>query len=197
MHKLIVFTAPSGAGKTTIVRHLLGRFGQLAFSVSATTRAKRPHEQDGVDYYFLSQEDFQKKIAEDAFVEWQEVYRNQFYGTLKSEIERLTSIGKFIIFDIEVKGASNIKKFYRDEVEVVFVKPPSLRVLIERLRNRKTETPQSLQKRIRRAKEELKYENKFDVILVNDILEVTLKEAEMIVEDVFQLNHNHLEGEEE
>ncbi|MEL6923569.1 MAG: guanylate kinase, partial [Bacteroidota bacterium] len=117
----------------------------------------------------------------------EEVYENQFYGTLKSEIDRITDQGKFIVFDVEVKGATNIKKFYGEEAYAVFVKPPSLQVLMDRLKQRKTETAKSFEKRIRRAKEELKYENKFDRILVNDILEVTLKEAEMIVEDVLKI----------
>lgn len=185
--KLIIFTAPSGAGKTTIVRHLLKTFDELAFSVSATTRSMRPHEEDGKDYYFITPEKFRHLIDNDEFVEWEEVYEDQYYGTLKSEVERIWEIGKYIVFDVEVKGATNIKKFYKDEAYAVFVKPPSLKVLIDRLKNRKTETEKSLQKRIRRAKKELKYENKFDKILVNDILEVTLKEAEMIVEDILKI----------
>ena len=185
--KLIIFTAPSGAGKTTIVRHLLKTFDELAFSVSATTRSMRPHEEDGKDYYFITPEKFRHLIDNDEFVEWEEVYENQYYGTLKSEVERIWEMGKYIVFDVEVKGATNIKKFYSNEAYAVFVKPPSLKVLIDRLKNRKTETEKSLKKRIRRAEQELKYENKFDKILVNDILEVTLKEAEMIVEDVLKI----------
>jgi len=185
--KLIIFTAPSGAGKTTIVRHLLKTFDDLAFSVSATTRAMRPHEEDGKDYYFITPEKFRHLVDNEEFVEWEEVYEDQYYGTLKSEIERIWEMGKYIVFDVEVKGATNIKKFYGDEAYAVFVSPPSLKVLIDRLKNRKTETEKSLKKRIRRAKQELKYENKFDKILVNDILEVTLKEAEMIVEDVLKI----------
>ena len=188
MRKLIVFTAPSGSGKTTVVQHLLKTFDQFAFSISATTRDIRPHEIDGKDYYFLSHKDFKQKIKEDAFIEWEEVYENQFYGTLKSEVDRITDLGKSIIFDVEVKGATNIKKFYGDDAFVIFIRPPSLKVLIERLKNRKTETEKSLKKRIARAKKELKYENNFDMILVNDILEVTLKEAELIAEDFLQIH---------
>lgn len=183
MSKLLVFTAPSGAGKTTIVRHLLTHYSdQLAFSVSATTREKRSHEQDGRDYYFLSPETFKAKIREDAFVEWEEVYPDQFYGTLKSEVERLWKDGKSILFDIDVKGALAVKKCYPEECFTVFVKPPSLEILIERLTKRQTEDESSLQRRINRMKEELSYEQKFDYILVNDILEVALNDAEKMVQ---------------
>ncbi len=181
--KLILFTAPSGAGKTTIVRHLLKRFEFLDFSVSATNRARRPHEVDGKDYYFLSTEEFQTRIEQGAFLEWEEVYDGQYYGTLFSEIERVWASGKHIVFDIEVKGATNIKKTYPDNSMAVFIKPPSPEILFERLRNRKTETEASLRKRIARATLELTYENNFDKILVNDILDVALKEAEDLVID--------------
>jgi guanylate kinase len=181
VHKLILFTAPSGAGKTTIVRHLLKKMDSLAFSISATTREQRAHERDGVDYYFLSAEEFKALINQDAFVEWEEVYENQFYGTLKSEIERLWAKGKHIVFDIDVKGATSIKQKYPEETLAVFVKPPTPEVLFERLRARGTESEKNLRKRIERAKEELAYENKFDVILVNDILEDTLQNAERLV----------------
>ncbi|MDX1409045.1 MAG: guanylate kinase [Saprospiraceae bacterium] len=180
--KLIIFTAPSGSGKTTVVRHLLDAFDTLAFSVSATTRAKREHEQHGVDYYYLSQETFRMWIAEEAFVEWEEVYANQFYGTLKFEVERLWAQGKHVIFDIDVKGAMSIKKRYPDQSLAVFIKVPSLETLVERLRQRKTESEQSLQKRIQRIKEELTYEHSFDRVLINDDLEETLEEARRIVE---------------
>lgn len=183
MNKLIVLTAPSGAGKTTIARHLLNTFDSLAFSVSATTRARRPHEVDGRDYYFLTAGQFKQLIAEDAFVEWEEVYENQFYGTLKSEIERLGALGKHIVFDIDVEGALTIKRKYPDHTLTIFVKPPSPEVLFERLRRRSTEDPASLQKRIAKAVKELTYENKCDVVLVNDILEVALAQAEQIVAD--------------
>lgn len=182
MSKLIVFTAPSGAGKTTIVRHLLKKFDSLAFSISATTRERRPHEQDGVDYYFLPAEKFKALIDQDAFVEWEEVYENQFYGTLKSEIDRLWAEGKHIIFDIDVRGATNIKRQYPNETLAIFVKPPSPEILFERLRERGTENEANLRKRIARAEEELAYENKFDVILVNDILEDALLGAERLVQ---------------
>ena len=185
--KMLVFTAPSGAGKTTIVRHLLNTYPILDFSVSATNRAKREKEVDGKDYYFLDTESFKKKIAEDQFVEWEEVYDDQFYGTLKSEIDRLWDLGKHIVFDIDVRGATNIKKLYKEECLAIFIKPPSLNVLINRLKKRDTETEASLNKRIARVKREMQYENTFDTVLVNDLLEVSLKEAELIVEDFLSL----------
>lgn len=183
MSKLLIFAAPSGAGKTTIVHHLLDTFDNLAFSVSATTRPRRAHEVEGVDYYFLTPEDFREKIRQHAFAEWEEVYENQYYGTLKSEIQRLWQEGKHIVFDIDVEGAMNLKKQYRKEALAVFIKPPSLEVLKERLRRRKTENEKSLQKRLDKATKELSYENKFDLILVNDVLVDALKQAEQVVRD--------------
>jgi guanylate kinase len=185
--KMLVFTAPSGAGKTTIVRHLLKSYKNLDFSVSATNRKKREKEVEGKDYYFLSTEAFKTKIAEEDFVEWEEVYDDQFYGTLKSEIDRLWALGKHIVFDIDVRGATNIKKLYKDQCLAIFIKPPSLNVLINRLKKRDTETEASLNKRITRVKREMEYEKTFDKVLVNDLLEVSLKEAELIVEDFLSL----------
>ena len=187
--KMVIFTAPSGAGKTTIVRHLLNRYkNQLGFSTSATTRDKRDHEVDGRDYYFLSAEKFRQKISDGAFAEYEEVYRDQFYGTLKSEIERIWSLGKHIIFDIEVKGATNIKSMYGDECLAVFIKPPSFSILVERLKNRKSETQSSLSKRISRMKKELSYESSFDEVLVNDLLTVACKEAEIMIESFLNVS---------
>ena len=182
MRKLIAVTAPSGAGKTTIVRHLLSTYDNLDFSVSATTREKRKKEVSGKDYYFIGLEKFKHKIEEGAFIEWEEVYENQFYGTLKSEVDRLWALDKDIIFDIDVKGAVNIKKMYPESL-CIFVKPPSFEILAQRLKDRNTETAKSLAKRIARVKKEMTYENKFDVVLVNDVLDVALKEAESIVEN--------------
>jgi guanylate kinase len=181
--KLIVFTAPSGSGKTTIVRHLLTKFTSLAFSVSATTRARRPHERLGLDYYFVSKETFNQWISEAAFVEWEEVYKDQLYGTPRFEIERLWALGKHVIFDIDVKGAVNIKAKYPENTLVVFVKVPTLEMLIERLRSRGTESEASLEKRIVRIREELRYEDKCDVVLINDDLNDALQKAEAIISD--------------
>ena len=166
--KLIIFTAPSGAGKTTIVRHLLKKYDALAFSVSATSRKKRAHEIHGKDYYFLTLDEWHQKIAEGDFLEWEEVYTDQYYGTLKSEITRLREAGKFVVFDIDVKGAMNLKQTYGDDAVVIFVKPPSPDVLFQRLRDRQTEDEASLRKRINRAAEELTYELKCDTVLLND-----------------------------
>lgn len=180
--KLLVITAPSGAGKTTLVKHLLTTYQDLDFSVSATTRNIRPNEVDGRDYYFMDAVAFKKKVRSRAFIEWEEVYDDQYYGTLRSEVDRLWRLRKHILFDIDVKGAVSIKKKYGDRCLTVFIKPPSLEILIERLKNRKTENEESLKKRIRKVKRELKYESKFDRVIVNDLLEVAYKEAEIIVE---------------
>ena len=179
--KMFIFTAPSGAGKTTIVRHLLKQYDFLDFSVSATTREKRAHEVHGKDYYFLSVSEFDEKVKAGEFIEWEEVYEDR-YGTLKSEVDRVWALGKHIVFDIEVKGATNIKKLYGDRCKAIFIKPPSLEILIERLTNRKTESASSLRKRIARVKREMTYQYTFDEVLVNDMLEVAQKEAEFMVE---------------
>ena len=186
-HKHLVFTAPSGAGKTTIVRHLLSHFDELDFSVSATTRSKRAHEVDGKDYYFLSKDSFERKLKKNEFVEYEEVYKGQYYGTLFSEVERIEKNGKHIVFDIDVKGAVSIKEAFGDRVLTVFVKPPSFKVLKQRLIDRNTESEEALKTRIARMKEELTYESKFDRVLVNDLLEVTLEEAELIVSNFLSL----------
>lgn len=182
--KLIVVTAPSGAGKTTIVRHLLKTYDFFDFSVSATTRKKRKKEKEGRDYYFLSPKEFKALIKKRAFLEYEEVYEDQYYGTLKSEVSRIWDNGKHIIFDIDVKGAVNLKKKYKDRCQTIFIKPPSLSIIIDRLTKRDTETDASLKKRIRRIKRELKYEPKFDHILLNDVLDTTLKEAEILIESL-------------
>lgn len=182
MGQLIIVTAPSGAGKTTIVHHLLKTYDTLAFSVSATNRAKRGYETDKVDYYFLSTEEFKRRITADEFLEYQEVYDDQFYGTLQSECERLWALGKCIVFDVDVKGALSIKRAYPDNSLAIFIQPPSEDVLFERLKNRKTETPESLKKRLARATEELTFAHKFDALIVNDVLPKAFSEAETLVE---------------
>ena len=180
--KMFIFTAPSGAGKTTIVRHLLDTYDFLDFSISATTRDMRAHEVDGKDYYFLTPEEFRTKVDNDEFIEWEEVYEDQYYGTLKSEVDRVWESGKHIVFDIEVKGATNIKQLYGDKCHAIFIKPPSIEILIERLTNRKTESDSSLKKRIARVKREMTYQDSFDAILVNDLLKVAFKEVEFMAE---------------
>ena len=188
MNKLIIVTAPSGAGKTTIVHHLLKTFEDVAFSVSATNRAKRPHETDGLDYYFLSTNEFKRLVTEGAFLEYEEVYDNQYYGTLKRELERLWALGKCIIFDVDVKGAVSIQKYYPAESLSIFIKPPSKDILLERLKNRKTETTESLRKRITRATEELTYEKRFNQVVVNDDLAKALADATEIVSKFLNLS---------
>lgn len=188
-HRHLVFTAPSGAGKTTVVRHLLNHFEDLEFSVSATTRNKRGHEVHGKDYYFLTKEDFEAKIKAGQFIEFEEVYKGQYYGTLFTEVERIEKNGKHIVFDIDVKGAVSIKKAFGDRVHTVFIKPPSFEILKQRLIDRNTESEEALRTRIARMTEELTFESKFDQVLVNDLLEVTLEEAERIVETFLNLEH--------
>ena len=179
--KLIIFTAPSGSGKTTLVKHLLKVRQDLAFSISACTRSQRYGEVNGLDYYFMSVEHFEEKIAQQAFLEWQEVYEGQYYGTLRAEVERLWSLGRHVIFDIDVKGAWNIKKQFAERALTVFVKTPSPEELVRRLSNRRTESEESLRKRIARAKEEYLYERYFDVTVVNDDLNRACIEAEQLV----------------
>ena len=181
--KVFIFTAPSGAGKTTIVKHLLKVNKALDFSVSATSRSKREKEEEGKDYYFLTAHAFQQEIKAGAFLEWEEVYPNQFYGTLHSEIDRLWDLQKHIIFDVDVKGAVDIKTHFGDRCLSIFIKPPSLQTLVDRLKNRGSETPATLKKRVARIRHELTYEEQFDRVLVNDLLDVALKEAEYLVEE--------------
>ncbi len=180
-NKVIIFSAPSGAGKSTIVHHLLGKFPFLEFSISATSRQPRGAEQDGTDYYFLTPERFKELISEDAFIEYEEVYSGSFYGTLRSEIERIWEKGHVILFDIDVKGGVNLKRIFGDNALSVFVSPPSVEVLRERLIGRGTDSPEAIEKRIGKAEEELTYEKDFDIVLVNDRLEDTLDEAENII----------------
>lgn len=186
-HKMIAVTAPSGAGKTTIVKSLMEYFPQMAFSISATTRPKRPHEIDGKDYFFLPEKEFKDKVDNGDFVEWEEVYPNIFYGTLKSEVLRVQSLGKVVIFDIDVKGATNLKKEFKENCLTIFIKPPSIAALRERLENRHTEDAKTIQKRIDKAAFELSYEDNFDVTLVNDVLENALINSKKIVKAFFNL----------
>ncbi|RIH66836.1 guanylate kinase [Mariniphaga sediminis] len=179
--KLIIFSAPSGAGKTTIVKHLLQQDFGLEFSVSATSRQPRPTEVHGKDYYFLSENDFRKKIKNNEFLEWEEVYSGTFYGTLKSEVERIRQKGKNVIFDVDVVGGVNIKKYYGEEALAVFVQPPSVEELRKRLQNRSTEPEEKINMRVAKAEKELTFAKQFDMILINDELTETLKEAEKMI----------------
>lgn len=179
--KLIIFSAPSGAGKTTIVKHLLQQDFGLEFSVSATSRQPRPGEVHGKDYYFLSENDFRKKIKNNEFLEWEEVYSGTFYGTLKSEVERIRQKGKNVIFDVDVVGGVNIKKYYGEEALAVFVQPPSVEELRKRLQNRSTEPEEKINMRVAKAEKELTFAKQFDMILINDELTETLKEAEKMI----------------
>ena len=176
--KLIIFSAPSGSGKTTLVHHLLQQPElNLAFSVSATSRKKRPNETDGKDYYFISATVFKKKIDEDAFVEWEEVYKDNYYGTLKSEVARLLNEGKNVIFDIDVVGGLNIKRQYPENSLAIFVQPPSIEELSKRLKSRQTESDEKIQMRISKADRELQFAKDFDVVIINDDLEKAKKDA--------------------
>lgn len=169
--RAIIFSAPSGSGKTTLVHHLLASNPDLSFSISATTREKRGNEVADKDYYFLTPDVFRQKLQESAFIEWQEVYRDRFYGTLKSEIERIWADGKNVIFDVDVKGGINLKNYFGDRALAIFVRPPSLQTLEYRLQTRNTDPPESIRQRLEKAQYELKFENVFDVSVVNDDLE--------------------------
>lgn len=180
----MIFCAPSGSGKSTIVRHILGIYREsMEFSVSATSRAPRGEEQDGREYHFVSPEEFRRLIAADAFVEYEEVYRDHFYGTLKSEVERIWNAGHVIIFDVDVKGGLNLKKYFGEKALAIFIKAPSVEVLRERLVGRGTDSPEAIRERLAKADEELSYEHEFDYVLVNDDLSTAYAESEKVVED--------------
>lgn len=182
--KAIIFSAPSGSGKTTIVKHLLETNKNLGFSISACTRDKRGRkEQNGKDYYFLTPEEFKSKIDKDEFIEWEEVYAGNFYGTLKSEIERIWAQGKHVIFDVDVKGGLHLKEYFKEKALAVFVKVPSLEVLEQRLHERQTDSSSSISQRLFKAKFEMSFESKFDVTLVNEDLDESLQKAQDLVDN--------------
>lgn len=185
--KALIFSAPSGSGKTTIVHHLLSKNPDLGFSISAATRDRRGRtEENGKDYYFLTPEEFKRKIDNDEFVEWEEVYAGNFYGTLKSEIERVWASGKNVIFDVDVKGGIALKKYFGNRALAIFVKVPSLDVLKQRLNDRGTESEESLSRRLFKAKFEMSFQDNFDVVLVNEDLEHSLAEAQRLY-DAFKV----------
>lgn len=180
--KVIIFSAPSGAGKSTIVNHILKLYPELEFSISATSRAPRGSEKDGVEYYFFNADQFRKMISENKFVEYEEVYSGSFYGTLKSEVERIWAKGHTIVFDIDVKGGVNVKRIFGDKAMSVLIQAPSTEVLRQRLIGRGTDSMEAIERRLAKAESEMEFANgKFDYVLVNDSLEVALAEAEKIV----------------
>jgi len=175
--KGIIVSAPSGAGKTTIVQHLLKQELNLAFSISATNRAARGEEENGKDYYFLETKEFKSRILNQEFVEWEEVYENQFYGTLLEELQRIWQLEKHVIFDVDVIGGMNLKKKLGQNALSIFIKPPSMEVLSERLKSRKTDTPEQIERRLEKAHKEISEADNFDLIIVNDELEVSCAKA--------------------
>jgi guanylate kinase len=184
--KCVIFSAPSGAGKTTIVHNLLAEELGLEFSISACSRSPRPNEKDGVDYYFLGQDEFKRRIQNNEFVEWEEVYTNNFYGTLKSEMERIWEQGKVVIFDVDVIGGLNLKKEFKEDALAIFVKPPSYEELEKRLRGRSTETEEKIKQRMDKAQNELMFADDFDVVLVNDDLDSACLKAKDIVQSFIE-----------
>ena len=181
--KAIIFSAPSGAGKTTIVKRLLETKIPLAFSISACSRLKRENEKNGEDYHFLSVLEFKKKIENNEFIEWEEVYENNFYGTLKEEIEKIWESGKHVVFDVDVIGGISLKKYFGNNAISIFINPPSLDILFERLTKRATDNKSSLQKRMNKAAEEIKYKDQFDKIINNDKLDIAINETVNIIEN--------------
>jgi guanylate kinase len=179
--KLVIISAPSGAGKTTIVKHLLDNGLNLSFSVSATTRAKRDNETDGEDYFFLTVQDFKNRIKNNEFVEWEEVYKDLLYGTLKSELERIWAIGKNVIFDVDVKGGISLKNKFGTDAIAIFIMPPSVAELENRLIKRATDTPEKIRIRVEKAKDELKFADQFDTVIVNHQLDKAKEETLKIV----------------
>lgn len=183
-NKVIIFSAPSGAGKSTIVNHLLKLHPELEFSISATSRAPRGQEQHGVEYYFYTADDFRQMISEDRFVEYEEVYSGSFYGTLRSEVERIWAKGHTIIFDIDVQGGVNLKRIFGEQAFSIFIQAPSVEVLRERLNGRGTDTEEAIERRVAKAASEMEFAaGKFDHVLINDDLQTALAEAEKIVGD--------------
>lgn len=185
-NKVIIFSAPSGSGKSTIVSHILKLHPEMEFSVSATSRAPRGQERNGIEYHFFTADEFRKMIAEDKFVEYEEVYAGSFYGTLKSEVQRIWDKGHVIIFDVDVKGGVNLKKYFGDKALSVFIQAPSVEELRKRLVARGTDSAEAIAKRVAKASEEMTYADKFDYVLVNNDLQKAYAEAEKVVDDFLQ-----------
>ena len=186
-NKVIIFSAPSGAGKSTIVNHLLGLYPELEFSISATSRAPRGSEQHGTEYYFFTADECRQMIAEDKFVEYEEVYAGSFYDTLKSEVERIWAKGHAIVFDIDVQGGVNLKRIFGEQAFSIFIQAPSVEILRERLIGRATDTPEAIEKRVAKAASEMEFAaGKFDHVLVNDDLQTAFAEAERIIDEFLQ-----------
>jgi guanylate kinase len=185
-NKVVIFSAPSGSGKTTVVRHILDLHPEMEFSVSATSRPPRGQEQDGVDYYFLSPRAFKARIRADKFVEYEEVYEGRFYGTLKSEVERIWAKGHVIIFDVDVKGGISLKKYFGDKALSVFIQAPDVAELRRRLVARGTDSPEAIDERVAKAAEEMTYAPQFDYILINDDLQTAFREIEGVVDRFLQ-----------
>lgn len=183
MGKLVIFSAPSGAGKSTIVNYLLSQKLNFQFSISATSRQPRGSEQHGIEYYFIHPDDFRNKISNDEFLEYEEVYQDKFYGTLKSEVQRILDNGANVIFDVDVVGGCNIKKYYGDQALSVFIQPPSVEELQARLESRGTDSPEIIASRVAKAEYEMTFSPQFDVVVVNDDLETTKAEVLKIVND--------------
>lgn len=179
----MIFSAPSGSGKTTIVKHLLARFSELEFSISATSRAPRGEERDGVDYYFLDAAEFAARVEAGAFVEWEEVYAETCYGTLRAEIERIWDREHVVVFDVDVVGALNIKKLFGEQALSIFIMPPSVEALRVRLEGRGTDSPEAIERRLAKAEQEIGYAPRFDRVIVNDDLETAYAEAVRVVGD--------------
>ena len=182
MNKVLIFSAPSGSGKSTIVNHILGLHPEVEFSVSATSRAPRGEEKDGVEYFFYSADIFRLLVRDDKFVEFEEVYPDRFYGTLKAEVNRIWARGHVIIFDVDVKGGVNLKKYFGDQALSVFIQAPSVEVLRERLVKRGTDSPEDIEKRVAKASEEMTYAPQFDKVLINDDLATAFAESEAMVD---------------
>ena len=183
-NKVLIFSAPSGAGKSTIVGHILGIWKDtMGFSISATSRAPRGTEQNGREYHFVSPDEFRRLISEDSFVEYEEVYKDHFYGTLKSEVERIWAAGHVIIFDVDVKGGVNLKKYFGEKALSIFIKAPSVETLRQRLVKRGTDSPEAIAERVEKASQEMEYAPQFDYVLINDDLATAFGEVEKVVED--------------